>query len=96
MFNSPDDILQQILIGYVGLENLFNFWVLLASAQRKMCKADKRQLIITLSNAHTMLAYIKCCCFFLLLVREIAKCIVQSYETADRHELVRCFFPLSL
>jgi len=54
MFNSPDDILQQILIGYVGLENLFNFWVLLASAQRKMCKADKRQLIITLSNAHTI------------------------------------------
>lgn len=30
--------------------------------------------------------------FFFLLVREITKCIVQSYETADRHDLVRCFF----
>ncbi len=27
-----------------------------------------------------------------LLVRKITKCIDQSYETADRHELVRCSF----
>lgn len=27
-----------------------------------------------------------------LLVREITKCIDQSYETADRHELVRGSF----
>lgn len=38
---------------YVGLKIcLISFC--LQSAQREMCKADKRQLIITISNAHTI------------------------------------------
>lgn len=37
--------------------------VLLASAQREMRKANKRQLIITISNAHTICYAIKCYIF---------------------------------
>lgn len=94
--NSPDDILQQILIHCIGKFVCYLRYVQCTHTTRvngilsKMYKTDRRLLSITITK-HAMLYLMY---FLFVLVREITKCIDQSYETADRRELVSCSFSL--